>query len=366
MTNRGTHISVCALLPYPENSVPAQRYRIEQWRPYLERDGITLDVLPFADPELARLLYQPGKLAAKAAHIAAACVRRTGEVLRARRYDAVIVHRTACLVGPAVLERLLGIMGRPVIFDFDDAIFLLHTTAANRRFGWLKFPGKTGVICRLSREVVVGNSYLADYARRFNENVSIIPPGIDTDQYQPLVRGASDGPVVIGWTGSSTSQTYLEMFTPLLRELTSRKDVRIRVISDRLPDLPGVAVEWQPWSIDRETEDLAPIDIGIMPMPDDDWSRGKCSFKAMQYMAMGIPPVCSDVGNNRVVVNHGVNGFLANTTEEWLARLEELIDDPALRARFGAEARSTIEARYSMRHCAKLFGEVVRRAVAKT
>jgi glycosyltransferase involved in cell wall biosynthesis len=359
------NISVCALVPYPPNTTPSQRFRIEQWMPYLKEAGITVDLRPFVDEELMRILHQPVSPMAKAAHFARALARRCSEVAGAHRYDAVLVHRGACIAGPAFLERLVRLFNRPVIYDFDDAIFHLHTTAANRYFGWLKFPGKTASICRLSSHVVVGNQYLAEYARQYNARVTVIPSSVDTDAYDPKQKKESSERVIVGWTGSSTSQTYLESFTPLLRELMQQRDVELHVISDREPELPGVPLRWHRWSPETEITDLARFDIGIMPMPDDQWARGKCAMKALLYMAMGIPTICSAVGTNREVLQHGENGLLAQTDAEWMACLKALIDDAALRQRLGAAGRQTIEAHYSMRHCATQFANVIHEAVAQ-
>jgi glycosyltransferase involved in cell wall biosynthesis len=250
-----------------------------------------------------------------------------------------------------------------MIYDFDDAIFKLHTSEANQGFGWLKFPGKTANICRISSHVVVGNAWLAEYARQFNPNVTIVPTSIDTDRYRPEKKKGSNGRLVVGWTGSSTSQTHLEMFAPMLRDLTTRRDVELRVISDREPLLPGVSYVWRPWSLDTEVDELSHCDIGIMPMPDDEWSRGKCAAKALQYMGMGIPTICSAVGANCEVIQHGENGLLALTSSEWKTNLDSLIDDAALRQRLGMMGRRTVEDRYSMRHCAELFARVVRETI---
>ena len=357
-------ISVCALVPYPVDTTPSQRYRIEQWRPYLESEGILVDLVPFVDDRLMELLHKPGHRSAKAVGGATRFAHRFIDVMKTRRYDAVLIHRAACIGGPALLERLVVFLGRPLIYDFDDAIFKLHTTHANKGFGWLKFPGKTSTICRISSQVVVGNAWLADYARQFNPRVTIIPTSIDTDYYRPVKKNGGSGRVVIGWTGSSTSQTHLEMFAPLLRDLTTtRHDVELRVISDREPLLPGVSYEWRPWSAYAEVDELSHFDIGIMPMPDDEWSQGKCAAKALQYMGMGIPTVCSAVGANFEVIQHGENGLLAGTSSEWKANLESLLDSPALRERLGTMGRRTVEELYSMRRCAGLFAQVVRDAV---
>ncbi len=356
---------MCALVPYPLDTTPSQRFRIEQWLPYLAPQGISVDLIPFADEQLMELLRKPGRRTAKAFANLTRLFRRCGEAVKASGYDAVLIHRAACLAGPAVLERIVALSGKPLIYDFDDAIFKLHTTEANRRFGWLKFPGKTATICRISDHIVVGNKWLADYARQFNQQVTIIPTGIDTDLYGPEKKKGSNGRVVIGWMGSSTSQTHLEMFVPLLRLLGARGDVELRIISDREPVLPGVSYVWRPWSAQTEVDDLSHFDIGIMPMPDDEWSRGKCAAKALQYMGMGIPAVCSAVGANCEVIQHGENGLLAATPAEWMANLASLVDSAALREKIGMMGRRTVEERYSMRRCVDLFARVVREAVGE-
>ena len=356
-------VSICALVPYPPDTTPSQRFRIEQWMPHLETSGISVDLLPFADSELMRMLHKPGHQTAKALASLSGFVRRFVDAVRTRHYDAVLIHRAACIGGPATVERFVTLLGRPVIYDFDDAIFKLHTTEANRRFGWLKFPGKTGTICRISAHVVVGNSYLADYALRFNSRVTVIPTSIDTKQYQPAKKNGSTGKVVVGWTGSSTSQTHLEMFAPTVRHLVSRRDVEFRVISDREPVLPGVPYVWRRWSAETEVEDLSDLDFGIMPIPDDEWARGKCALKALQYMAMGVPAICSPVGANSEVVQHGENGLLAANIDEWTSCFERLVDDAPLRSQLGLMARRTVEQNYSMQKCSELFAGVVRTTV---
>jgi glycosyltransferase involved in cell wall biosynthesis len=358
-------LRICALVPYPPGTTPSQRYRIEQWMPYLAEEGITVDLMPFADGRMLELLHQPGHRLGKVLAGTTRFLHRFRDLARVRRYDIVLVHRALCIAGPAVLERILALLGRPVIFDFDDAIFLLHTTEANRHLGWLKFPGKTAAICRSSTHVVVGNSYLGDYARQYNRQVTVIPTSVDTDRIQPRVRAASDGRVVIGWTGSSTSQTYLEMFTPVLRQIMTNAGIEFRVHSDRAPALPGVPFVWRPWSSETEVEEIGAFDIGVMPMPDDDWARGKCAMKALLYMAMGIPAICSAVGANREVIVHGENGLLATSNAEWVENLQLLIARPDLREKLGYAGRRTVEEQYSMRRSAGRFAQVVRETVAE-
>jgi len=358
-------VRICALMLDPYDTCPGQRFRIEQWEPYLKDTGIEIDYFSFTNENLRKILYKEGHFFSKTLGMSKALLRRVGHVLGASNYDAVYLFRTASFIGPALLERLLKLRGIPTIFDFDDAIYLTNTSDNNKRFGWLKFSGKTADICRLSSSVTVGNSHLAEYAKQFNESVFVVPTSIDTDWYRPVEdEGTKNEKVIVGWTGSSTSQYHLEAFEPTLIELLEkRKNVDIRVISNREPSFKEIPYSWREWSPETEVKEIANIDIGIMPTPNDEWSRGKCALKALQYMSLGIPAICTDMGANRDVIEQGENGFLAKNQEEWLSYFDLLIDDSVLRKQLGDEARRTVVNRYSMNKCAELFAEVVRTTI---
>lgn len=365
MSKKNGAISVCALTLYPFDTVPGQRFRIEQWQPFLEDQGISVDYYSFADEELTRIMPKPGNFPAKIGGLAKGVFKRFNDLRSLSKYDVILIYRAAAMIGPAFFERLIKFSGRPIVFDFDDAIFLENTNEANRLFGWLKFPGKTGAICRLSTSVTVGNEWLAEYARKFNPNVTIIPSSVNTDIYVPKDKIKRDAnKMIVGWTGSSTSQTHLEMFAPTLKKMLERRGFELHVHSDRSPELPGVPFVWHRWTPENEVEVISNFDIGIMPLPDDEWSQGKCSMKALLYMSLGIPTVCSDVGMNREVIMHNKNGFLAANEAEWLEIVERLIDDKCLRAKSGEMARETIIEKYSMKKCADLFGEVIKSVTA--
>lgn len=361
--SKGRPIEIVALVPYPPGTTPSQRFRIEQWRGPLEELGIRVRLAPFVDRRLMKLLYEPGRAALKIAAMIAGFARRLGDVATAGRGDAILIHRAAWLAGPALLERLLMVWRKPIVFDFDDAIYLRHTSGANQLFDWLKFPRKTAALCRMSSLVVAGNDYLAAYAREHNRRVVVIPTSIDTGLYMPTERDDASHRVAIGWTGSTTSMTHLEMFAPVLRELIARRDVEIRVQSNRPPVLAGVPFVFRPWHIATEIDEIRAFDIGIKPMPDDPWARGKCPMKELQYMALGIPAVCSAVGTSAEAIRDGENGFLANSAEQWLERLSRLVDDAALRRKIGLAGRQTVEERYSTMVCARRFAEVIRGVV---
>lgn len=359
---------VLAIVPSIRDTNPSQRYRIEQWEPLLKERGVEIEYRPFESAELNALLYQPGRTAAKARLVFEALRRRARDVRAARGYDAVYLLREAALLGPPFFERRLARAGAPVIFDFDDAIFERYVSPSNGYLSYLKFPGKTGDICRLAAHVMAGNEYLAAYARRFNTRVSVVPTTVDTSKYTVEPRRANAVPV-IGWTGSYSTVQHLLTVAGALRRLAARERFRLRVVGSpgmRLDGLEGLNVETVVWRSETEVEDLRPFDIGVMPLPEDRWSRGKCGMKALQYMGLAIPTVCSPVGVNTEIVRDGETGLLASSEDEWVEKLALLLRSPELRARLGRAGRAAVEGRYSATAQAprvyELFASAIREA----
>jgi glycosyltransferase involved in cell wall biosynthesis len=355
-------IRVIALVPYPERRAPGQRFRIEQWAPLMREEGVELTISPFLDAHGMDVLYQRGRAAAKIASVLRGHGRRARQIRALNGFDAAYVYREAALGRPAWMERAVA-KRLPIVYDFDDAIYLPAASAANVRMSFLKNPGKPATLCRLAAHVTVGNDHLAAFARRHAQQVTVIPSTIDTEKYVPRARPPAARPV-IGWTGSPTTLPYLLAMLPALRQLRTRIDFELRVIGGTLADA-ALDITNVPWRAETEVEDLRAFDVGLMPLADDEWARGKCGMKALQYMALGIPPVVSPVGINTAIVRHGVNGMHAGTDEEWVARIEELGRDPELRARLGREARRTVVAEYSAAVHAPRMAQVLRDAATR-
>jgi glycosyltransferase involved in cell wall biosynthesis len=342
-------VRVLALVPSIYDRNPSQRYRIEQWEPHLARMGAHVTYQPFDDEELNRVLYQRGWMARKACLILRGLARRAGGLRHVREFDVVYILREAALLGPPVFERMIRLAGVPFIFDFDDAVFERYVSPSNGYLSYLKCPGKTRTVCRLAAHVMAGNEYLAGYARAVNPCVTVVPTTVDTEKYTVAPRPRNDVPV-IGWTGSHSTVLHLLTLGGALRRLAERERFRLRVIgapNTRLEGLEGIAADVLPWRSETEVEDLRPIDIGVMPLPDDRWSRGKCGMKALQYMGLGVPTVCSPIGVNSTIVRDGENGLLATTEDEWVEKLAVLLRFPELRERLGRAGRATVEAGYS-------------------
>lgn len=355
-------IRVLGLVPYPVGHAPGQRYRIEQWAPRMAPEGVALEFAPFLPASAMTFLHGSGRTLSKMAVTVRGYLRRWLELGKARRYDAAFVYREAAFLGTAFLDRAFA-RRTPLVFDFDDAIYLPASSEPNRLAGTLKHPGKTAQICRVASHVTVGNDTLASFARNHARQVTVIPSTIDTDWYVPAPRADNPRPVV-GWSGSVTTLPYLVAQAGALRELRSRVDFRLRLIGARA-GIEGLDVESVPWRAETEVEDLRPLDVGLMPLTDDEWSRGKCGLKALQYMALGIPPVVSPVGVNARIVQDGVNGFHARDDREWVEKILLLLSSPELRARLGAAARQTVEREYSARVQAPRMAQVFREVTGR-
>jgi glycosyltransferase involved in cell wall biosynthesis len=350
-------IRVLALVPYPAGRAPGQRYRIEQWAPLLRAAGVEVTFSPFLSARAMDVLYRPGHTATKLGDGVRGYLRRLAEVMRQNPVDVVFVYREASLLGPAWIERLYS-WRLPLVFDFDDAIYLRGSSPANAWSRILKSTGKPVAICHLARQVIVGNDVLASFASQHARRVTVIPSTIDTELYQVRPRPPNSRPIV-GWTGSVTSVRYLASLGSVLRKLREKEDFELLVIGERM-EIEGVTVRCIPWKAETEVEDLRPLDVGVMPLSEDEWCRGKCGMKALQYMALGIPPVVSPIGVNAKIVRDGVDGFHARTEEEWVDRIALLLRDESLRKRMGRAARKTVEDAYSARVHVPRVAQVLR------
>jgi glycosyltransferase involved in cell wall biosynthesis len=340
-------VKILCILPYALNLVPGQRYRVEQWLPYLRDVGINSEMLPLLTPEEQQLLYSPVSPIKKMKIVGVSLVRALCHLPRPGQYDAIWLSRTALVAGPPVVERLLVRTGIPLIYDFDDAIWIPDTMEVNRCWGFLKCPGKTARLCRMASIVIAGNEWLAGYARAYNRNVWVVPSTVDTERYRPRNLIPREGPVIIGWSGSPSTIRHLRIISGALRRVAAAASIELRVMGGDFR-LSGVPVSLRRWSPETEVEELQGFEIGIMPLPDEPWSYGKCGMKALLYMSVGVPVVASPIGVNSTLIQDGKNGFLAAKEDEWVEKLLALVRDPELRRSMGQVGRATVEAGYSL------------------
>lgn len=275
--------------------------------------------------------------------------RRAIQCIGIGRYDLGFIYREVFVAGPAWFEKYIT-WRIPCIYDFDDAIWLQNISAENRKFAFLKNTAKISAIISRCKVVVAGNNFLGDYARQFNSNVHIIPTTIDTEKYRCTQPNKSEVAVCIGWSGSPDTIRFFKLAIPALAAVKKRyaEKVYFRIIGDKNYYCSELETQASAWNADTEVHDLCEIDIGIMPLQSDDWARGKCGLKGLQYMSLGIATIMTPVGVNTEIINDGVNGLLAETHEQWMERISELVEDAELRKNVGENGRQTVNDKYSV------------------
>ena len=348
-TGPGAAMRILFVTMHRPRRSPGQRFRFEQYIQYLRDNGFDCDISYLISEADDRALYAPHRYAAKFGILMKSVAVRLRDVLSAGRYDIVFIFREALMINTAIIERLLAASRAKLVFDFDDAIWLPRVSEANGMLAFLRGgPSKVPQILRCSDMVLVGNRYLADYASAYNDNVHVVPTTLDTASHAPRPHPPRER-VCIGWSGSPSTIPYIDGLTPVLTRLKQRFGERIyfKVMGDSRYENPALSVNGVTWREETEVEDTAELDIGLMPLPDDPWTRGKCGFKALLYMSLAIPAVVSPIGVNADIVQDGVNGLTAITDDEWVAKLSTLIEDAGLREQLGMRGRQTVVEHFS-------------------
>ncbi len=337
------------IVPYPHQEAPSQRFRFEQYFDFLEANGFEVEIYPFINHSTWKTLYGEGKILKKALGILMSFVRRFALLFKLHKADYIFIHREAAHIGPPIFEWIIAkVLRRKYIYDFDDAIWLPNYSESNANFHRLKAYWKVRYCMEWASQITAGNAYLAEYARQYNQNVQIIPTTIDTENHHNIMTNQESPELTIGWTGTHTTMHYLDELVPVLKKLEQKYAFTFLVISNQSNDYDLKSLKFVKWNKQTEIEDLAKINIGVMPLKQDIWSEGKCGFKGLQYMALEIPTIMSPVGVNSTIVENGVNGFLAESHEEWYELLEKLIVDKQLRFQIGKGGKLRIDEVYSV------------------
>lgn len=350
--------------PYPQGEAPSQRFRYEQYLNILQGQGFKITLFSFYNQSTWKKLYSKPP-AWQFLQLIKGLVIALLRIPLAANANYIFIHREVAPLGPPMVEWLLAkVFRKRIIYDFDDAIWLTDKTEESWFEAKIRWRSKVRLICKWSYKVSCGNTYLCDYARQFNSNVVLNPTTIDTEAVHNIAlhqRGgahfsSSDERVVIGWTGSHTTLKYLEMLNSVLQSIEKKyTNISFLVIADKVPQLSLTRMEFRKWSKETEIADLAKMNIGIMPLPDDEWTKGKCGFKALQYMAMGIPALVSPVAINKVIVEDGENGFWCNDDKDWITKLSQLIENKTLRNEMGEKGKIFVNQHYSIKANSKNF-----------
>ncbi|WP_084517715.1 glycosyltransferase family 4 protein [Desulfatiglans anilini] len=337
----------------------SSRIRSFQYLPYLTAHGMSVHVSPLFSDAYLQALYSASPTLQDALY---GYANRVRVVLSAHRFDVTIIEKEIFPFLPAWTERLFHATNVPYLADYDDAIFHRydqHPHAFVRRF----LRNKIDVVMLNASMVIAGNEYLAERARKAGAaRVMVIPTVVDTDRYYPRNDPTGRTPVV-GWIGTPKTSRYLKRLLPVFKALKRETPVRFIAVGALPEDFTGTPVETWPWSLQTEVSSIQKFDIGIMPIDNTPWERGKCGYKLIQYMACGLPVVASPVGVNCEIVSKE-SGFLAETDEEWHLTLKELLKCSAEeRQTMGALGRKIVDEWYSLRIQGPRFVEALRKVI---
>lgn len=336
---------------YP-STVASARVRVANYGAFLGHHGVELSYRPALTDSEYGLLSSRASAARKAVVLAASASRAA---VHRSAHDLLLVHRLR------LLSPLPGIdpPHRLDVYDIDDALFLGSAAAANRRFQWVKQESRRCIEClRRARLVIAGNSFLAEKAREYARRVEVVPSCVDPVGQRLRNHGLNDV-VTIGWIGSQTTSPYLQLVFPALGRLNEHRLQAKLVVIGADPKFRASWIEHRPWSLATQASDLASFDIGIMPLPETDWARGKCGYKLLQYFSAGVPAVASPVGVSSELIGRD-RGLLAASPKDWHSALERLIADPAERRERGAAAREFVEREYSYQRWAPELAALLR------
>lgn len=348
-------MKILIVAPYPLESAASQRFRFEQYLTLLQQEGISYVFSSFWSVKAWAILFRKGYILQKGMGVMGGFLKKLLLLPTLYQYDFVFVHREATPLGPPWFEWVTAkVFNKRIIFDFDDAIWLTNTSDENRLAEKYKWNSKTAAICRWSYKVSCGNAYLRAFASNYNTQCFLIPTTIDTAKHSQL-KDQHTLKLVIGWTGSHSTLPYLSLLEPVLQQLEQVYEFDFLVIADKAPDIKLKSLIYFPWQKETELQDLGRINIGVMPLPNTEWAKGKCALKALQYLSLGIPAVVSAVGTNKEVVIHHNTGFICKTEKEWYTALEKLLLQPDLRTKMGVAGKELVQQHYAVNTYKKTF-----------
>ena len=339
--------SILFIVPYPKDTAPSQRLKFEQYYPGFEKQGYTIDAVPFVSDGFWKIIYKKGFYIRKAAYTMLGYVKRYALLFSVHRYDVVYVHLWGTPFGLPIFEWLLRKLSMKLIYDIDDLIYKGESSPGNKFISSFKSSGKVDFLMGNADKVLISTDKLLSYAGQFTNKLSLIPATIDVEKYK-FKKELNLDKVVIGWSGSHTTSKYLHLLDDVLKKISMRPDVKIMVMGDSSFSIDGANIDLLEWSADTEMHNIQQFDIGLHPIPDEEWVYGKSGGKLVQYMAAGLPIVASAIGPNYKAITDGYNGFLVSDEQAWYDKLELLITDVNLRRQMGVNSKKTAIESYSI------------------
>lgn len=361
----GSGKRILVICPYPANVAAGQRLKFEQYFDDWRAAGWEVVPAPFMDLPLWQIIFERGRYGSKMVGLLKGYLRRIRDLIRVRRYDMVYCFMYITPLGTSLFERTVRALAPKLVFDVEDNVIAhvgrVDNDHPNPLLQILRGPGKYRYLIREADHVITSSPSLNDGCLALNRNkaCTYISSSIDADRFAPVNRYSNEVRLTIGWTGTFSSRPYLDLLRPVLQQLAKEREFRLRVIGNFDYEVPGVDLEVVRWSAKAEVEQLQKIDIGVYPLPFDDWVGGKSGLKAIQYMMLGLPCVATDVGTTPLIIRDDDNGLLVRTQDEWLEALRRLLDDPDLRRRLGEQARRDAVANYSVRAVAADYRRVL-------
>lgn len=342
---------ILIICPFPEGQAAGQRLKYEQFFDHWMKNGYEIEISSFMDIALWDIVYTKGNFLRKAAGVSRGYIRRIKDIFRLSDFDVVYVFMWVTPFGSSLFERLFRKLSKKIIYDIEDNAMLPQHSSLNPLTRLIKGSSKINFLIKQADQIITSSPFLNDDCLAINKKKSsvFISDAIDIERYSVVNSYTNQNPVVIGWTGTFSSMMYLDLLKNVFYELNKRVKFKLRIIGNFNYDLPGIDLEVIQWTKENEIKDLQEIDIGIYPLTQDKWVLGKSGLKALQYMALGLPTVATNVGTNPVIISHMKNGWLVKTEEDWVEALESLINNSNLRAKMGAEARKKIIENYSLK-----------------
>jgi L-malate glycosyltransferase len=342
---------ILILCPSPRGTAATQRLKYEQYLPLLEEEGYSFTISSFQTKRFWDIIYKPGKIAEKIGWTIAGYFRRLFDIVRAPFYDAVFVNLWVTPLGLPFFEQLLFVFNKKVIYDIDDMIFITKNDHVKSSFFQrLKGKRKPLVLIKNAAYVIVCTPALEKIALERNKYKKVIDISstFNTQRFTPVTTYIKNPKTIIGWTGTHSTIPFLETLQPVLAAVSKERKIELLVIANKEYKMKDVDTEFVFWKEETEVSDLQRMEIGLYPIPANEWSLGKSSLKALTYMAIAIPCVATAYGTNYRVIEENVSGFLAATDEEWIQKIIRLIDDVELRKQTGLQGRKRVEELFSL------------------
>ena len=355
---------ILVLCPYPEGEAAGQRLKYEQYFNFWREAGYEVVVSSFMNQEMWKVLYKEGFLIKKILGVIKGNLIRTRDLFRLKEFDIVYIHQWTTPFGSVIYDWVLRSLAKKIVFDLEDFIFLDRVDSGlsvNPILKFLRTSRRTINLIKSSNYVVTSSPTLNDYCKdlNFNNQSTFISSSIDTERFMPNNSYNNNNKVTVGWTGTQSALPYLDLLREPLIDLKKERDFQLLIISNFDYEFPEMDLKVVKWNKLSEVNDLQKIDIGLYPLPQNDWVLGKSGLKALQYMAIGKPVVATDIGTSKDIITHMESGYLVSKKEDWVFALRNLIDDIHLREKIGKNARKVVVERYSLNATKKKYLEVL-------